>query len=84
MIALPKAIWAAILIHRPDQTDAKRWVLFMIGTSLALTIAVEIIVLVGDIGRMNTVFKLYLQAWTMLSVSAAAALGWVLPAVPLW
>ncbi len=84
LIALPLALWAAILILRPDQTDAKRWVLFMIGTSLALTVAVEIIVLVGDIGRMNTVFKLYLQAWTMLSVSAAAALGWVLPAVPLW
>lgn len=84
LVALPMAFWAAILILRPDQNDAKRWVLFMIGTSLALTIAVEIIVLVGDIGRMNTVFKLYLQAWAMLSVSAAGALGWTLPAVPLW
>ncbi len=84
LIALPMAFWAAILILRPNLSDAKRWVLFMIGTSLALTIAVEVIVLVGDIGRMNTVFKLYLQAWTMLSVSAAAALGWTLPAVPSW
>ena len=84
LVALPMAFWAAILILRPDQSDAKRWVLFMVGTSLALTIAVEIIVLVGDIGRMNTVFKLYLQAWAMLSVSAAASLGWTLPAVPLW
>jgi uncharacterized membrane protein len=78
------AFWAAILILRSNQSDAKRWVLFMIGTSLALTIAVEVIVLVGDIGRMNTVFKLYLQAWTMLSVSAAAAFGWTLPAVTSW
>jgi YYY domain-containing protein len=84
LIALPMAFWAAILILRPNQSDAKRWVLFMIGTSLALTIAVEVIVLVGDIGRMNTVFKLYLQAWTMLSVSAAAAFGWTLPAVTSW
>jgi YYY domain-containing protein len=84
LVALPMAFWAAILILRPGQGDAKRWVLFMIGTSLALTIAVEVIVLVGDIGRMNTVFKLYLQAWTMLSISAAAALGWTLPAVPSW
>jgi len=84
LIALPMAFWAAVLILRPNQDEAKRWVLFMIGTSLALTIAVELIVLVGDIGRMNTVFKLYLQAWAMLSVSAAGALGWTLPAVPLW
>ncbi|MCE7905525.1 MAG: hypothetical protein DYG87_06985 [Anaerolineae bacterium CFX3] len=84
LIALPMALWAAILLLRPGQSDAKRWVLFMVGTSLALTLAVELIVVVGDIGRMNTVFKLYLQAWTMLSVSAAAALGWTLPAVPSW
>ncbi len=84
LIALPMALWAAILILRPGQSDAKRWALFMVGTSLVLTIAVEIIVVVGDVGRMNTVFKLYLQAWTMLSVSAAAALGWTLPAVPSW
>jgi uncharacterized membrane protein len=58
--------------------------LFLIGTGLALTIAVELIALVGDIGRMNTIFKLYLQAWTMLSVSAAAALGWTLPGVLVW
>ncbi|MBI5935179.1 MAG: glycosyltransferase family 39 protein [Chloroflexi bacterium] len=84
LVALPMAFWAAILLLRPGQQDAKRWVLFMVGTSLALTIAVELIVVVGDVGRMNTVFKLYLQAWTMLSVSAAAALGWTFPAVPSW
>jgi uncharacterized membrane protein len=84
LVALPMAFWAAILLLRQGQNDAKRWVLFMVGTSLVLTIAVELIVVVGDVGRMNTVFKLYLQAWTMLSVSAAAALGWTFPAVPLW
>jgi YYY domain-containing protein len=84
IVALPMAFWAGILILRPGQSDAKRWALFMVGVSLALTIVVEVIVLVGDIGRMNTVFKLYLQAWTMLSVSAAGALGWTLPAVASW
>ena len=83
LVALPMAFWAAILILRPRQPDAKRWVLFMVGTSLVLTIAVEVIVVVGDIGRMNTVFKLYLQAWAMLSISAAAALGGLcLPSPP--
>jgi len=83
-LALPLAAWAGILILRPNMPDLKRGVLMMIGTALVLTLAVEVVVLVGDIGRMNTVFKLYLQAWMLLTVSAAAAFGWLLNIVPLW
>ena len=83
-LALPLAAWAGMLILRPDMPDIKRGVLLMVGTALVLTMAVEVVVLVGDIGRMNTVFKLYLQAWMLLSVSAAASFGWLLNTVPLW
>jgi len=81
---LPLAAWAGILILRPGQPDAKRIVLFIFGTALMLTLMVEVIVLHGDIGRMNTVFKFYLQAWTMLAISAAICLGWLLPALRDW
>jgi YYY domain-containing protein len=81
---LPLAAWAGVLLLRPNLPDAKRFVLFLVGTGLVLTLMVEVIVLRGDIGRMNTVFKFYLQVWTMFSVSAAAALGWVFPAVSTW
>jgi YYY domain-containing protein len=82
-LVIPMIIWAGILILRPRQPDAKRMVLFMVGTALTLTMVVELFVLVGDIGRMNTVFKLYLQAWTLLSLSAAAALCWLWPEINL-
>ncbi|UCH58908.1 MAG: glycosyltransferase family 39 protein [Anaerolineales bacterium] len=83
-LVLPLAAWAGVLLLRPGLSDAKRFVLFLVGTGLVLTLMVEVIVLVGDVGRMNTVFKFYLQVWTLLAVCAAAALGWLLAALPRW
>jgi YYY domain-containing protein len=83
-LATPLSIWAGILLLRPGISDAKRLVLFMTGTSLLLTMVVEIIVLRGDVGRMNTVFKFYLEAWTMLGISAAVAFGWLLSDFRKW
>ncbi|MFZ6029398.1 MAG: DUF2298 domain-containing protein [Chloroflexota bacterium] len=76
--------WAGVLVLRPDLPEAKRLALFLFGTGLAITLFVEIAVLVGDVGRMNTVFKFYLQAWTIFAVCAGAALGWLWQDMPHW
>ena len=81
---LPLVLWAGVLLLRPGMPDAKRFVLFLIGTSLFLTLTIEVVYVIGDIGRMNSVFKFYMQAWTFLSVSAAAAFGWILSGLPTW
>ena len=78
------ALWALILLLRPNQPDQKKFVLFLVGTGLALTLAVELIVLKGDYGRMNTVFKFYIQTWILFAVSSAAGLTWLYPAVKRW
>ena len=83
-VALPLAAITGLLLLRPDMPGVKRGVLLMIGTGLALTLAVEVITLRGDIGRMNTVFKLYMQVWMLFAVSAAAAFGWLLDAFSFW
>jgi YYY domain-containing protein len=77
-LVLPLAAWAGLLLFRPGLPDSKRIVLFLVGTGLFLTLVVEVIVLRGDIARMNTVFKFYLQVWTLFSISAAACFGWLL------
>lgn len=78
---LTLAAWSLILLLRPGQPDSKRVVLFLIGTAATLTLMVEVVVLVGDIGRMNTVFKFYLQAWNLFAIGSAVSLGWLLPAI---
>jgi YYY domain-containing protein len=46
-------------------------VILFAATALALGLATEQVALKGDIGRMNTVFKLSLQAWMLFGIAAA-------------
>ncbi|MDH3943243.1 MAG: DUF2298 domain-containing protein, partial [Anaerolineae bacterium] len=78
------AVWTGVLILRPGLPDAKRLALFMVGTGLVLTLMVEVLRIEGDIGRMNTVFKFYIQVWALFAVVSAAALGWLLQEIRLW
>jgi uncharacterized membrane protein len=43
-----------------------------------------VVVVQGDIGRMNTVFKFYEQVWLLFAVCSAAALGWLLEPLGSW
>jgi YYY domain-containing protein len=72
--------WAGILILRKETGIQKKAVLFLFSTALFITLFVELMALDGDLGRMNTVFKFYMQAWTLMSISSAVALVWLLPA----
>jgi YYY domain-containing protein len=83
-LVLPLMVWAGVLILRPGLADVKRLVLFMVGTALVITMVVELVVVKGDIGRQNTVFKFYMQAWVLLGLSAAAAFTWLLSEFRKW
>ena len=78
-IALPLAAWAGVLLLRPSMPDAKRFVLFLIGTALLITIVVEVVVVRGDIGRQNTIFKFYLQSCYVVSPRMARSPGYYPP-----
>ncbi len=84
LVALPMGVWIVILMFRPNGSDGRRFLLFLIGTAVTLTLVVELIYLPGDIGRMNTVFKFYLQAWILFGLSAGVCLGWVIKSLKFW
>ena len=81
MIALPLICWIAWLFFRSGQSRALRFALVLAGLALAMTLGVEIIVIGGDIGRQNTVFKFYIQVWLLLSVVGGVAFACLLQAV---
>ena len=53
------------------------WALF----AVLIALATELVVARGDVGRMNTVFKLGMQSWTLFALAAALTLSTVWPAL---
>ncbi|MBW4436989.1 MAG: glycosyltransferase family 39 protein [Pleurocapsa minor GSE-CHR-MK-17-07R] len=78
LVALPMLVWVGVLFFRANQTRPMQFMLALAGLALGLILGVEYIVLDGDIGRQNTVFKFYMQVWLMFSVigGVAVALLW--------
>jgi uncharacterized membrane protein len=65
------------LLFVPGMPPSRRLLWLMVGLAMAISTAVEIVVVKGDIGRQNTVFKFYLQAWILLSVAAGVSVAWL-------
>src|SRR5262249_54061239 len=84
IVCVPLLAWCIILFLVPDQPREWRVVYALIGLALAVSFGVEVIVLGADIGRQNTFFKFYLQAWILFSVAAGVAFAWLFNAAPNW
>jgi len=84
LIVVPLVAWIALLFFRPSQSRSMRFVLVLIGLALSMTLGVEFIVIGGDIGRQNTVFKFYIQAWLLFSVAGGVAVSWLFQSSDYW
>ncbi|MGH2461789.1 MAG: DUF2298 domain-containing protein, partial [Chloroflexota bacterium] len=65
---------ALLLGLRRDWAPEDCLLIFLFATGLALAIGVEQVTIDGDVGRMNTVFKFYLQIWVLWGVASAVAI----------
>ena len=84
LFAAPIMLACLLLAVRPRLAAAQRFWYFVVFLAVALTLVVELVVLKGDISRMNTTFKFYLQVWVLLGISAAVALGWLADRLRQW
>ncbi|MBX5491255.1 MAG: glycosyltransferase family 39 protein [Chloroflexi bacterium] len=68
----------AVLVPWHRQRSDRLLLLGMVAVALALTAVVEFVALRGDIGRMNTVFKFYMQVWVLFGLVSAVGIVWLL------
>ncbi|MCL5999834.1 MAG: DUF2298 domain-containing protein [Chloroflexi bacterium] len=77
IVALPLTALAFLAALMPGTTSQARLLWLLTAGAFALTIFVELFTLRGDIGRMNTLFKFYIQAWLILGVTSAVLVIWL-------
>ena len=77
LLGVPLLLLGTALTLESRATPARRFQTFLATTGVALTLGVEYVVIKGDIGRMNTVFKFYLQVWILWGIVSAVALSYL-------
>ncbi|NLF00862.1 MAG: phospholipid carrier-dependent glycosyltransferase [Anaerolineales bacterium] len=76
-VAVPLLGMAVFLLLAPGIPASRRLLWLFVALATLLTLVVEAVVLKGDINRMNTVFKFYLQVWVLFAIAAALSIAWM-------
>jgi len=84
ILVIPAVTLLSLLLFWKENSEKKQFIIFLTCIGLGLTLLVELVVLSGDIGRMNTVFKFYLQAWTCLAICSSWYLFQLLMSIKNW
>ncbi len=71
------AFAAIVVVGRRDLGHSAVAALYALGFATAG--GVEIVTVVNDIERLNTVFKFWYQAWQLLAIASAVAAWWLVP-----
>ncbi len=79
-LILALAVWVAVkevLCNKEEGASYAIFPLILIGLALLIAIGVEFVRAKGDIGRMNTLFKYYLEVWVLFAIASAYILWYL-------
>ena len=71
LLALVLAVAFRWLVGSRADAPYLAFVAVIVGVSLALVIGLDVVRVEGDLDRMNSVFKFYLQVWVLLALASA-------------
>ena len=71
LLLATSAVGLGVLAQRTTDAPITAFVTLAAGTAFALVIGLDFVRVEGDIDRMNSVFKFYLQVWVLLAICAA-------------
>ncbi len=71
LLILTASVGLRTLVNRSGEAPAIAFVALMVGTALAIVIGLDFVRVEGDIERMNSVFKFYMQVWVLLALGSA-------------
>ena len=71
LLAATGAVGVGLAAHEEHRSPFLLMPLMLLGMALAVSVGVDIVRIEGDIGRMNTLFKYYLEVWILLSLASA-------------
>jgi YYY domain-containing protein len=81
ILVVPLLVVAGLLLRKEDTVEFES-VLFVAGAGLVLLVEFIYLEAQAAPGRMNTVFKIYMQVWVLWGVGAAVAVERLLPGRP--
>ena len=71
LFALIAIVGLRALVNRNGETPVVAFVALSVGTALSIVIGLDFVRVEGDIERMNSVFKFYMQVWVLLALGSA-------------
>jgi YYY domain-containing protein len=84
VVSVPLLAWLALLTFRKDRRLDEIILLALFAAGLGATMIVEVVVLKGDVGRANMLFRYYNQAWCFFSLAGAGALAALFSSMRSW
>ena len=78
-LVLAPTVWATgrVLVRREEGASYSLFPLMLVALALLIGIVLEFVRVKDDIGRMNTLFKFYLEAWVLFAMASAYVLWYL-------